>query len=196
MRLLKPLLDIGYPVIIRPHPQTYISQKDLLQSLKEQTAHYNNLQWDEETDNIFAMAQSSVIIGDFSGVLCDFAMLFDRPVLTIEFPFNIIGYDLEDTSHPEPLFHTYLPQISTVISESDFGNLKSIIDAALCDAPKAQSRAVAKEKLWQHQGQAGKQAAYELLKIHKEILEESLGRQRETLRHIETIDSKLQALLV
>ena len=196
MRLLKPLLDIGYPVIIRPHPQTFISQAELLESLKAQTAHYTNLKWDSRTDNIFAMAESNILIGDFSGVLCDFTMLFDRPVLTLDFPFNTIGYDLEDTSRTEPLFATYLPEISTPITEADFPNLKGIIDSALTDTKKAQSRAAAKARLWQYQGQGGERAAYELLKIHKEILEESLGVQRETLQRIEFIHSKLQALAV
>ena len=43
--LPKMLLDAGYEVILRPHPQSYISEKELLESLAEGLSSYSNIKW-------------------------------------------------------------------------------------------------------------------------------------------------------
>ncbi|MGX2983430.1 CDP-glycerol glycerophosphotransferase family protein [Helicobacter sp. 23-1045] len=192
MNLLKPLLDSGYHIIIRPHPQSYISEKEMLDSLHAQTSHYENLKWDNRTDNIHAFAQSSLIIGDFSGVLFDYLALFSKPIITAEFHFNVIGYDLEDTSHKTPWVANALREISTSIAPSDFGNIKDIIDSTLKDKLQAQNRAKYKELLWHYQGCGGERTAIELIKIHKRILEESLGEEIYTHKQILAVDKLLQ----
>ncbi|MGX3010999.1 CDP-glycerol glycerophosphotransferase family protein [Helicobacter sp. 23-1044] len=192
MNLLKPLLDSGYHIIIRPHPQSYISEKEMLDSLHAQTSHYENLKWDTNTDNIHAFAQSSLIIGDFSGVLFDYLALFSKPIITAEFHFNIIGYDLEDTSHKTPWVANALREISTSIAPSDFGSIKDIIDSTLKDELQAQNRTKYKELLWHYQGCGGERTAIELIKIHKRILEESLGEEIYTHKQILAVDKLLQ----
>ncbi len=190
--LLKPLLDTGYNVIIRPHPQSFVSEKAMLESIKSQTAHYTNPKWDNHIDNIHAMAESHLMIGDFSGVLFDYVALFNKPIITMEFRFNIIGYDLEDTSHKTPWVKDALKEISTNLNISDFSNIKSIIDSTLKDSIKAQNRAKMKELLWHFQGSGGKRTAIELIKIHKSILEKDLGESLPLHRQILAIDRLLK----
>lgn len=190
MNLLKPLLDTGYNVIIRPHPQSFVSEKAMLESIKSKTAHYTNLKWDNHIDNIYAMAESDLMIGDFSGVLFDYVALFNKPIITMEFHFNIIGYDLEDTSHKTPWVENALKEISVTLS--DFSNVKSIIDSTLKDKIQAQNRAKMKELLWHFQGKGGKRTAIELIKIHKRILENDLGESLPLHRQILAIDRLLK----
>lgn len=190
--LLKPLLDTGYNVIIRPHPQSFVSEKAMLESIKSQTSHYTNLKWDNHIDNIHAMAESHLMIGDFSGVLFDYIALFNKPIITMEFHFNIIGYDLEDTSHKTPWVKDALKEISTNLNISDFSNIKSIIDSTLKDNIKAQNRAKMKELLWHFQGSGGKRTAIELIKIHKSILEKDLGESLPLHKQILAIDRLLK----
>lgn len=194
MKLLKPLLDSGYEIIIRPHPQSYISEKQMLESLKAQSAHYTNLKWDNNIDNIYAMAESSLMIGDYSGVLFDYVVLFNKPIITMEFSFNIIGYDLEDTSQKIPWVQGALKEISTSISEDDFKDIKNIIDLNIKDSLKAQNREAMKENLWKFQGKGGEKTALELIKIHKQILEQSLGDELITHKQILAIDNLLQTI--
>ena len=173
---LEPLLETGYFVIIRPHPQSYISQKDILDDLYQKTQKYKNLKWDNHIENIHAMAESDLMIGDFSGVLFDYIALFNKPLLTMKFSFNTVGYDLEDTSY---LHNTWkdsaLKDISQSIESSDFKNIKSIIDSALHDKTKLENRKKYKELLWYFPKQGGMQTALKLLQIHKDILEDELG---------------------
>lgn len=194
IKLLKPLLDSGYEIIIRPHPQSYISEKQMLESLKAQSAHYTNLKWDNNIDNIYAMAESSLMIGDYSGVLFDYVVLFNKPIITMEFSFNIIGYDLEDTSQKIPWVQGALKEISTSISEDDFKDIKNIIDLNIKDSLKAQNREAMKENLWKFQGKGGEKTALELIKIHKQILEQSLGDELITHKQILAIDNLLQTI--
>ena len=192
LKLLKPLLDTGYNVIIRPHPQSYISQKNILDNLTQTLKSYNNLKWDNNADNIYSMAESDLMIGDFSGVLFDYICLFNKPLLTMEFTFNSIGYDLEDTSYNNNTWKDRaLKDISQTIREQDFSNIKSIIDSALNDKSKLQNRLKYKELLWHFQKQGGMQTALKLLSIHKAILEEELGEFVEVHRVINAIESKI-----
>lgn len=191
MKLLTPLLETGYPVIIRPHPQSFVSEKAMLDSIRAQTTHYANLKWDNHIDNIHAFAESSLIIGDFSGVLFDYLALFNKPIITMEFHFNIIGYDLEDTSYKTPWVESALKEISESIAERDFCNIKRVIDSTLIDSTKAQNRAKMKELLWHYEGRGGVQSALKLLEIHKGILENDLGDNLALHRQILAIDNLL-----
>lgn len=193
MKLLKPLLDIGYPTIIRPHPQSYISEIEMLKDIQSKTTHYTNLKWDNHIDNIYALAESNLMIGDFSGVLFDYVALFNKPIITMEFNFNIIGYDLEDTTHKIPWVKNALKDISITLNINDFNNIKSIIDSTLKDTLKAQNRIKMKELLWHCQGNGGKRAAIELIKIHKSILEEHLGQTLILHKQILAIDKLLKS---
>lgn len=75
-KILKPLLESKYNVIVRPHPQSYLVEKEMLDSIKHSLKDYKNLSWDKETDNIISMNKSCLMISDFSGVIMDYAVLF------------------------------------------------------------------------------------------------------------------------
>lgn len=192
MKLLTPLLETGYNIIIRPHPQSFVSEKAMLDFIRTQTAHFTNLKWDNHIDNIHSMAESHLMIGDFSGVLFDYVALFSKPIITMEFHFNTIGYDLEDTSHKVPWVESALKEISESIAEKDFGAIKRIIDSTLRDSIKASNRAKMKELLWHYEGRGGTQSALKLLEIHKGILENDLGENLALHKQILAIDSLLQ----
>ena len=112
----------------------------------------------------------------------------------MEFSFNIIGYDLEDTSQKIPWVQGALKEISTSISEDDFKDIKNIIDLNIKDSLKAQNREAMKENLWKFQGKGGEKTALELIKIHKQILEQSLGDELITHKQILAIDNLLQTI--
>lgn len=51
-----------------------------------------------------------------------------------------------------------------------------------------------KENLWKFQGKGGEKTALELIKIHKQILEQSLGDELITHKQILAIDNLLQTI--
>jgi hypothetical protein len=88
-KLLDPLSETGWRIIIRPHPQSLIVEKPMITEFTVQYKDNSSVEWDYNHENIFAMAKSDVMISDFSGIIYDYVFLFDRPVLI-----NIRGLDL------------------------------------------------------------------------------------------------------
>ena len=93
MELLRPLAETGYQLTVRPHPQSRIVEKELLQRLKAETSQYANVVWDESPDNFAAMAQADMLISDFSAITLDFAFVFERPVLVMDYTPDLSVYD-------------------------------------------------------------------------------------------------------
>lgn len=173
--IIKPFINTRFQLIIRPHPQSYLSETSILQELQERTKHCKNIVWDSNRDNIYALDAADVMIGDFSGVLFDFVCLFEKPVLTPEFRFCNIGYDLEDI-YPTPWVQSALPRIGRQFHPKDLHHLPTIIESMLRDKDSMQeSLRAMKQELWHFQGSGGEQSARALLAIESQILESSLG---------------------
>ncbi|STQ86750.1 hypothetical protein LS73_003450 [Helicobacter muridarum] len=193
LKLIKPLADSKFNVIIRPHPQTLIAEKEHIDKIKEALSGYDNIAWDTNRDNIYAMDNAELMVGDFSGVLFDFVCLFEKPVLTPDFNFNVIGYDLEDTGRT-PWVEWALKQIGRKIKIEDLDNIAYIIESMLsydehADQLKANIEEM-KKNLWHFKGKAGEKSAKEILKIRFNILKNELGGQAllyDELRSLEEI---------
>ena len=192
MKLLKPLCETKHNIIIRAHPQSYISQADLIAHLQQETQPYSNCVWDKQTDNIDALSESDCIIGDFSGVLWDYLLLFNKPILVVHFEFNLIGYDLEDTSRQKAWSDIELPKVSHFLEEKDFENIEQVIENAFNDKQKEESRNKMKELLWQHPGKSGENTFKALLKIRQNLLKESLGEKMHTYEEICALENLIQ----
>ena len=52
--------------------------------LKEIQAQYPDsaqLEWNRDTDNYEVLKRADILISDFSGVIFDFALVYDKPVI-------------------------------------------------------------------------------------------------------------------
>lgn len=122
VRILKPLAEAGYNVIVRPHRQSYISESELISSLQSGMAAYPNLSWDAAADGFHSMAAADVMLSDMSGVIFDFAFLFEKPVLTLKYELNKLGMEAFDIPW-EPWELTMLDTIGEQIDESGLSSL-------------------------------------------------------------------------
>ena len=96
MQLLGPLAEAGYKIMVRPHPQSRIVEQDMLKKLQEETARFDNVTWDSNPDNFPAMSQADMMISDYSGIIFDFAFVFERPVLIMDYQPALTFYDAYD----------------------------------------------------------------------------------------------------
>lgn len=194
IKLITPFINSDFNLIIRPHPQSYFSESTLLEELKKQTKDCANIAWDSNRDNIYALEAADMMMGDFSGVIFDFICLFEKPVLTPTFHFNIIGYDLEDI-YETPWVQNILPQIGKSIEPSEFERLPQVIESLLNDknayAQIKQNIKALKAELWEYQNMGGEMSAKALLRIHKEILEARMQEKLELHHKINALDSIL-----
>ncbi|GHV72637.1 CDP-glycerol glycerophosphotransferase [Spirochaetia bacterium] len=91
--LLDPLVSADFRIIIRPHPQSKISESKILERLTERYKSAGNVIWDYERDNIYSLAKADIMISDFSGIIFDYAFLRDKPVLYVNYELDLRPYD-------------------------------------------------------------------------------------------------------
>ena len=160
--LLDPLLGTGCSVIIRPHPQSRQAERQMLDALRERYQNERNIEWDEGEENIGTLARADVMISDFSGIIFDYAFLFDRPVLYITSDFDHRPYDSYELEEEQWVFRT-LPKIGYELKPQDFKNIGKIIGQASENEELSRNRAQAKGESWQYIGESGKRVVDYLL---------------------------------
>ena len=79
----KLLAEAGFHVILRPHPQSFISDKDVIEKVQAELLGFSNIEWDRNPDGFASLSRAAVMVSDVSGVIFDFAFVFLRPVVTI-----------------------------------------------------------------------------------------------------------------
>lgn len=167
-RILVPLLEKQWKVIVRPHPQSYLSEKDMLDRLREELRNYPNLLWDRENDGMQSMSRANVMVSDLSGIAFDFVFLFERPAITLKYSVNKIGQDAADL--PWELWElTVLDTIGTRLEESELERLPTVIEQELGKSDRREQIRQLRDESVANFGCAAKDAASELLRIRDEF---------------------------
>jgi hypothetical protein len=157
-KLLDPLAASGYRVIVRPHPQSRISENTLLQRLTQRYRDIENLEWDHERENIASLSRADIMISDFSGIIFDYVFLCNKPVLYTSQDMDLRPYDASDLDH-EMWQTVTIRKIGVELKEEDFPRIGEVIDRAIFSAALLQARQKAAEEAWQYRGEAGKRIA-------------------------------------
>lgn len=171
-KLLDPLVKSGMNIIIRPHPQSRISEADMLNRLQERYKDAKNVSWDNERDNIYSLKKADIMISDFSGIVYDYTFLCDKPVMYANAEMDLLPYDIYDTGH-DPWAVTTLQKIGIPIKEEDFTNIADVIKNASDSPELASLRAHYKAEAWQHIGEAGKRTADYMISTMEKIEKEA-----------------------
>ncbi|MBQ7619000.1 MAG: CDP-glycerol glycerophosphotransferase family protein [Treponema sp.] len=169
-KLLDPLSKSGWRIIVRPHPQSKKSEADMLERLEARYKDCPNVEWDYERDNIYSLKKADIMISDFSGIIFDYTFLRDKPVMYVKAGMNLMPYDAYDLpDHGEKLwqFET-LKKIGLELNESQFDNIKEVIQNASDSESLAAGRKTAKEEAWMEIGRAGKNIADYMINTVKE----------------------------
>lgn len=166
-KLLTPLMETGFKIIVRPHPQSLISEKETIDSLMEKYAG-DNIKWDFNRENLESLSKASIMISDFSGVIFDYAFLFEKPFIYANCDFDMRPYDAYDI--PEsPWKFRVLEEIGIPLEEKNFGKIKEIIEKGIASENLNKKIKAAKDTAWEHRGMAGKIIADSILKKLEKI---------------------------
>lgn len=157
-RLLDPLSKTGWKIIVRPHPQSKKSEADMLQALEERYKDNPNIEWDYNRDNIYSMKRADMMISDFSGIIFDYTFLCDKPVMYVNTDMDLRPYDAYDLDHELWQFEI-LKKMGIKLEESQFENIREVIQQASDSPELASARKEAKATAWMNIGQAGKNIA-------------------------------------
>lgn len=156
--LLDPLVDTGYSIIVRPHPQSWQSEQEMLKNLEERYTSKNNLEWDHRNENLQSLSRADIMISDFSGVIFDYVFLFDRPFLYVNNDFDARPYDAYDVDE-QPWRFRVLPEIGYPLQEHDFNHIGEVLQKVVDSTYLKENRILARETAWQFQGESGQHVA-------------------------------------
>ncbi|MDR1429020.1 MAG: CDP-glycerol glycerophosphotransferase family protein [Spirochaetaceae bacterium] len=157
LTLLEPLARSSYRVIIRPHPQSLISEAALVHTLKEALASHPNVEWNTDAENIAALARSDILISDFSGVIFDFAFLFGRPVFCPEFEFDARAYEAADLDGGSWALGA-IRELSLPL-EAPFADIEAVLDRAFARQDIRETVKRLRDSACQYSGEAGRRSA-------------------------------------
>jgi hypothetical protein len=158
-KLLDPLVETGYWIIVRPHPQSVISEQSMLEKLKRRYAETPRLQWDFERENIYSLAKADIMISDFSGVNFDFMFLCNKPVVYVNFEFDSRPKDAHFLPNEKIWLFEILKKAGIELREKDFSSIGEILKQASDSAELAEARQKARNEAWRYPGDAGKRIA-------------------------------------
>ena len=157
-KLLDNVVNSDYNIIIRPHPQSLISDKDIIDKFQNRYKDKNNVEWDFNRVNIYSLSKADIMISDFSGVIFDYAFLFEKPVIIPSFTFDKRGTDAIEIDEEVWTFET-IPKISFKLDENNFSNISQIIEDSINNETLKNNILKAKEEAYMYEGQASKRAA-------------------------------------
>lgn len=166
--IIDALLSTGYHVIVRPHPQSFISEKDMMDDLLSKYPESEQLEWNRDADNFDVLNRSDIMISDFSAVVLDFALVFDKPVIYTDTQFDKAPYDAWWLDE-EVWTLDILPRIGEKLTKDNISELKDIIDNCLTKAEYSEGRDSVRKECWENYGEGASKAVDYLEKKLKEI---------------------------
>ena len=171
-KLIAPLLETGWLIIIRPHPQSGKSERAMLERLYKRYKDAPNLEWDFKHDNIHALKRADIMISDFSSVIYDYTFMCDKPVIYVNADLDLRIYDAGCLTQKKLWQFSTLEKIGIQLKEEQFKNIKEIIQSASDSKELSLARAKAKSEAWANIGHAGEKTADFLIAKEAEFAEE------------------------
>ena len=165
------LLKTGYRIIIRPHPQSFTSEKELMDDLMAKFPDSDKIRWNRDPDNFDVLNEADILISDFSGVVFDFSLVFNKPIIYTDPSSDWTQYDCS-WDEQELWTYTILPKIGRLLTKDNFENIGKIIDDCLngADAKElADGRDLAREQTWCNIGHGAEKVADYLIAKHEKL---------------------------
>lgn len=167
-QIIEKLTKTPFFTIIRPHPQSLISEKKMIQNLQEKFKNEKNIQWDFSTDNLQTMAKSDILITDFSGIIHEFVFFFNKPCIYSLNNFNKELYDLGDIDEITYRFST-LEKLGKELTLSNIDKIEEMINSLIKSNKLSRDIIEVKNEYWQEQGKGAKNVVDFLIKKQAEV---------------------------
>ncbi|MDD3403531.1 MAG: CDP-glycerol glycerophosphotransferase family protein [Hespellia sp.] len=167
-KIIDALLDTGYQIVVRPHPQSVTAEKDILESLQEKYKENDRVKWNFDNDNFRAMYDSDILITDFSGIIFDYAFVLDKPVLYADTHFDASIYDAAWLDEKRWRF-TVLDKLGKQLKEEEFPDLKSIIADLVTNESYQKGRQEVRAEAWQYEDHAAEKIVDYMMEKYAEL---------------------------
>lgn len=172
-KIIDELLKTDYHIIIRPHPQSFDSEKELLDGLMKAFPNSERIEWNRDSDNFDVLCRSDILISDFSGVIFDFSLVHNKPVIYTNPRFDISVYDAWWLQ--KPLWTvSALKKLGHELNDENINKLTDIIEECTENSQYLKQIEEVKKETWAYQNEGAKRVAdyliskYEALTAKKE----------------------------
>lgn len=174
--IIESLLKTGYRLIIRPHPQSMISDKAVIEPLIKQFPDSDDISWNFDDDNFDVLSRADLMISDFSGVIFDYAFIFGRPVIYADISFDPAPYDAAWLDEPMWVFEV-LKKIGIPLQKDDLGRLKTVIDQAVGSEELQRNIEEIRSAAWMHPGESARLIADHAIRKYSELHDPASAEQ-------------------
>ena len=121
-QLVTKLLEKGYKVIVRPHPETVRRSGEMLDKLESQFVKNPAFLLERSVSTDDSLLKSDVLICDCSGVALEYAFGTERPVLFLEVPYKIRNKNYKELCI-EPFELSIRAKIGVVVSPDELNDI-------------------------------------------------------------------------
>ena len=162
------LAEAGIRVIFRPHPQMYVSDKETIAAVEEKIKGNSLIELDRNRTAAASMARSHAMVTDISGVIFDYALLFEKPIFLVNAEYNLGGYDVIDIDGGKVWDVDKSKEITRIIKPEEIQDLASIVKSEMgnSDVYRDKIRKIKDEEIYNF-GHAGETAAKQLVEMLK-----------------------------
>ena len=126
-RLTKLLLEKGYEVIVRAHPETVRRSPKLLDAIDKQFRDNPGFKLERSVANYDSILKADVLICDLSGIVLEYAFGTERPVLFLDVPYKIRNKNYKELGI-EPLELVARSKIGITISPEKLESVPETIE--------------------------------------------------------------------
>ena len=145
--LIDRLIETGYDIIIRPHPQSFTADKDTIDSLMAKYPDSEKLHWNRDNDNFDVLARSDIMISDYSGIMYDFAFIFNKPVIYTNAEFKKDPYDAWCLEGETWMLST-IRKLGRELTADNVENVRELIDTCLRESSESAKIKEARDETW------------------------------------------------
>lgn len=126
-RLVEILLNAGYEVILRPHPETIRRSPDLIALFTTKFGGNKNFSLETSISGDASLLRADVLVSDYSGIALEYAFGTERPVLFIDAPLKIRNQRYNELAI-EPLELSLRQEIGTIVSPEELESVSRVVE--------------------------------------------------------------------
>lgn len=166
--LIDRLVATGYDIIIRPHPQSFTADKETIDRLMTKYPETSKLHWNRDNNNFDVLARSDIMISDYSGIMYDFAFIFNKPVIYTNAQFKKDPYDAWCLEGETWMLST-IRKIGKELKKDNLGRIKELIDTSIRESKETPVIAEARAETWCNIGKSAELTADYLIEKLAEL---------------------------
>lgn len=158
------LKDTSFDVILRPHPQSYVSFPEVIGEIEKHFENETRFSIDRNPLANSSMEKSNVMISDLSGVIWDYAFLYEKPVMLLKTEADaMLGFEGSELNY-EMWEMRERSRLGKNFDENDIDNIGVLVSETIKN-PSANSLETLRDESVYNFGKAGEAVAKQIIDI-------------------------------